>query len=86
MKKKYYASLTFRISERSIERAYENTPYPNDDGTIDYYKENMGEFSAIGAYWVDSYEEAEEYFKRVSPTVWKEEDTRISLIHRKEDK
>lgn len=77
--KKYYASLEYRISQRTIERAYEGTPFANAAGRIDFYKENMGKMEGACGKYVNSRREAELYFKRWFPNIFEEEETRIVL-------
>jgi hypothetical protein len=74
---KYFCSLERKVSERVIERCNESTPSPNADGTIDYYVENMGKWEGFCSISTNSYEEAESYYKRQYPTIWKEDECRI---------
>jgi hypothetical protein len=77
--KRYYAILERVISERVIARCYESTPYPNADGTIDYYRDKMGEWDSLAGIRVDSIEEAEQYLMSTFPTIYREDKTRIRL-------
>lgn len=76
---KYYAVLEHKISNRTIERAYENTPHANADGTIDYYKDMIDQYVSLAGVIVNSLEEAEEKFEKLYPTIWEEDETKISL-------
>jgi hypothetical protein len=84
-KYKFYATLKHKISNRVIERAYENTPYPNSDGLIDYLESQMDNYDSICAINVDSLEEAETYFKVNYPTIWKEDKIQIDLRYLDKD-
>lgn len=76
---KYFGMLEFKISQRTIEREYENTPSPNADGTIDAYEKHMGEFESFCSRFFNSYEEAERFYETNYPTIWEEEETQITL-------
>lgn len=75
----YYATLERKVSERVIERAYESSPSPNDDGTIDHLTEMLGQWEVLSGFRTYSYENAENYFKRQYPTIWEEDSTRIVM-------
>lgn len=77
--RKYYAMLERRITVNVIENAYLSHPSPNDDGLIDYYVENMGKFESLCSINVESYEEAENYFIKNYPTIWKRDLCQITL-------
>lgn len=77
--KNMYATLSYRISERTIERAYENHPYPNADGTIDYYRERVGKFDTIAGFRVESEQEAWDYVRSMYPVIMAEEETQIEF-------
>lgn len=77
-KKKYFVIIEHKISDRVIERAMYDHPYPNADGTIDWLKENYGEWDSIAGISVDNHQEVIDYLERCCPTIYKEDDIRIT--------
>lgn len=77
--KEFFAIFEKKVTHRDIERAYEDNPNANADGTIDSYVEHMGHFIGVFAEYVDSREEADEMFKVKCPTIVAEDETRIIL-------
>ncbi|MEC0276842.1 hypothetical protein [Peribacillus frigoritolerans] len=79
-KEQVFCALEFQVSGRTIERAYEDTPYANADGTIDCLEEQMGEYLGVESNWFDSYEHAKESFASKYPDLHEEETVRLRIL------
>ncbi|MFS0558271.1 hypothetical protein [Brevibacillus sp. 179-C9.3 HS] len=73
-----YFSFEYKVSQRTIDRAYEDNPIgTNADGTIDYYQSVMGQWDSFAGRNIGTLDQAVLVFQTDFPTIYREEETRL---------